>query len=103
MSVDVSPEPSVAVTTNVLAPTARVIAPDDQVAVPVAFPVVPVVWFLQETDATETLSVAEPPRVIVFEVVAYVADAVGAVIVTTGGVFVVQLGVVTESRVEGEE
>jgi hypothetical protein len=66
------------------APTAREMPVTLQAVVPVAVPAVAFAWFVQVTEATVTLSEAEPPRLIVATVVFVVGEEVGDVIVAVG-------------------
>jgi hypothetical protein len=57
-----------------------------QAVVPDAVPEAPVAEFVHVTVVTAVLSEAVPPRFTVEEAVAYVADAVGKVIVQVGAI-----------------
>jgi hypothetical protein len=83
--VPVFPAASRAVTVRTFAPDCRGIPLAVQVVVPLAVPPPPR-SFAQVTAVTPTLSAAVPPRVRGVLLVAYVAAAVGAVMLSVGGV-----------------
>src|SRR6266852_6239347 len=85
VAVPVLPTASRAVTVSTLVPATSAMPLADQLVVPVAMPLPPR-SFTHETCVTPTLSDAVPPRVRGLVVVVYVADVVGVVIVTVGGV-----------------
>jgi hypothetical protein len=79
------PTASCALTTIALSPSWRLTDATLQLVVPDAVPFAPVARSVHTTTVTPTLSDAVPPRLVVAELVAYVGEETGAVIVQTGG------------------